>query len=357
MFTFEYTNDGANWITQSVSESTIKTFVGGYSSASIAIPNGCKQYRIRIDNRNSYVYINALYMYFSTSGNSTSVKISKKRDDGDWVQHTNSDQSVSSWPGHLYLPFSTIPWSRASTSGHYRYIEILFTPNWGHATNNITLYRLELWGGYPAGSRSLFSWDGDKNATFPAELKASTFKNSSGTEVSYSGHTHDDRYYTESEADTKLSGKVDKVSGKGLSTEDYTTTEKNKLAGIETGANNYTHPATHPPSIIVQDANNRFVTDTEKAIWNGKEPAFSKNTAFNKNFGTAAGTVCQGNDSRLSNARTPTTHTHTKSQITDMPTKLSQFTNDIGAGAGLNIVVSATEPAQLVAGDWWYKEV
>lgn len=33
-----------------------------------------------------------------------------------------------------------------------------------------------------------------------------------------------------------LSGKVDKVSGKGLSTNDYTTTEKNKLSGIDTGA-------------------------------------------------------------------------------------------------------------------------
>lgn len=36
--------------------------------------------------------------------------------------------------------------------------------------------------------------------------------------------------------------KVDKVTGKGLSTNDYTTTEKEKLAGIEEGANNYTHP-------------------------------------------------------------------------------------------------------------------
>ena len=39
-----------------------------------------------------------------------------------------------------------------------------------------------------------------------------------------------------------LSGKVDKVSGKGLSTNDYTTAEKNKLAGIAAGANKYTHP-------------------------------------------------------------------------------------------------------------------
>lgn len=36
---------------------------------------------------------------------------------------------------------------------------------------------------------------------------------------------------------SSISGKVDKVAGKGLSTNDYTTAEKNKLSGIETGAN------------------------------------------------------------------------------------------------------------------------
>lgn len=41
----------------------------------------------------------------------------------------------------------------------------------------------------------------------------------------------------------KLGNKVDKETGKGLSTNDYTTTEKNKLAGIAEGANNYTLPA------------------------------------------------------------------------------------------------------------------
>lgn len=37
--------------------------------------------------------------------------------------------------------------------------------------------------------------------------------------------------------DTQLATKVDKVAGKGLSTNDYTTAEKTKLAGVETGAN------------------------------------------------------------------------------------------------------------------------
>lgn len=35
------------------------------------------------------------------------------------------------------------------------------------------------------------------------------------------------------------------------------------------------------------------------------EPKFTKNSAFNKNFGTTAGTVVEGNDARLSDARTP----------------------------------------------------
>lgn len=57
----------------------------------------------------------------------------------------------------------------------------------------------------------------------------------------------------------------------------------------------------------------------------------TKNTAFNKSFGTTAGTVTQGNDSRLSNARTPTAHTHTKSQITDFPSSMPA--SDVSAWA------------------------
>ena len=78
-----------------------------------------------------------------------------------------------------------------------------------------------------------------------------------------------------------VSNKVDKVIGKGLSTEDYTTAEKSKLSGIEVNANRYVHPS---------DANTRHVTDTEKATWNGKANASHGNhvpatqTANNKKF-------------------------------------------------------------------------
>lgn len=83
---------------------------------------------------------------------------------------------------------------------------------------------------------------------------------------------------TQGELDAVAAAKVDKIAGKGLSTEDYSTAEKNKLAGVSAGANNYAHPANHPPSIITQDANNRFVTDAEKGTWNAKEPAIAAGT-------------------------------------------------------------------------------
>ena len=41
---------------------------------------------------------------------------------------------------------------------------------------------------------------------------------------------------------TVFAGKVDKVDGKGLSTNDFTTAYKTKLDGIANGANNYSHP-------------------------------------------------------------------------------------------------------------------
>lgn len=94
-----------------------------------------------------------------------------------------------------------------------------------------------------------------------------------------------------------IADKVDKEAGKGLSTNDYSTAEKNKLAGVETGANNYSHPASHPPSIVEQDADHRFVTDAEKTTWGNKlgdAPADGKQYA--RKDGTWAEVVAGGDN-------------------------------------------------------------
>lgn len=60
-----------------------------------------------------------------------------------------------------------------------------------------------------------------------------------------------------------------------------TDAERVKLSGIESNANNYVHPDSHPPSIIVQDASHRFVTDVEKASWTGKASTAVVTTSTN----------------------------------------------------------------------------
>lgn len=61
-----------------------------------------------------------------------------------------------------------------------------------------------------------------------------------------------------------IANKVDKVTGKGLSTEDYTTAEKQKLANVAENANNYTHPDTHPLSMITETDTLKVMTAAER---------------------------------------------------------------------------------------------
>lgn len=72
------------------------------------------------------------------------------------------------------------------------------------------------------------------------------------------------------------------------------------------GINPTTIVGSNPPQ--AHAASHEGGSDPITAAGIGAEPAFTKNTAFNKDFGTALGDVCQGNDVRLSDARTPTAH-------------------------------------------------
>jgi hypothetical protein len=80
----------------------------------------------------------------------------------------------------------------------------------------------------------------------------------------------------------------------------------NNIADVPSSFTPSTHASTHATG----------GTDAIAPSDIGAEPAFTKNTAHNKNFGSTAGTVCQGDDSRLSDARTPVSHNHAASEIT-----------------------------------------
>ena len=107
---------------------------------------------------------------------------------------------------------------------------------------------------------------------------------------------------------TQIGQKVDKVAGKGLSTEDYTSEEKAKLAGVAAGANNYQHPATHPASVIVQDSTHRFVTDSEKTTWNGKASTTVATQSANGLMSAADKKKLDGVAAGANNYQHPATH-------------------------------------------------
>ena len=107
---------------------------------------------------------------------------------------------------------------------------------------------------------------------------------------------------------TTSSGGVDlgylvvQEGGKGLSSNDYTSLEKSKLGGIESSAQVNTietisvnETVITPVNKVVEitvptmlsdlsdDATHRFVTDTEKATWSGKQNALTFDSAPTEN--------------------------------------------------------------------------
>lgn len=142
-------------------------------------------------------------------------------------------------------------------------------------------------------------------AKLALKVNISDFNSYKGTvQSALNGKANVNDVYTKGQTDNLLNNKVDKVSGKGLSTNDFTTDLLNKLNGIETGANRYIHPSgdgnLHVPSTGVSSngkvlmagstagsvswtqltSNNisttsekQFVSASQIATWNGKADA------------------------------------------------------------------------------------
>lgn len=99
----------------------------------------------------------------------------------------------------------------------------------------------------------------------------------------------------------QLSNRIDTVDNEIQQIIDGTTTVSNATTADSLKNGLTVLSGGGKPTVVFNGSN-----ATELALnsgFVGAEPAFTKNNAFNKNFGASAGTVCQGNDSRLSNAR------------------------------------------------------
>ena len=147
------------------------------------------------------------------------------------------------------------------------------------------------------------SWNAKATESFVTEAIANAQLNGGqGGSVDLSG------YVTTTALNTALNEKVDKVSGKSLSTNDYTNAEKTKLAGIEANANNYSHPSSHPASIITETSEKRFVTDNEKATWNNKVDKISGKGLSTNDYTTEEKNKLQGIAVNANNYTHPSSH-------------------------------------------------
>ena len=172
----ETSTDNVNWTTFSVTDSNKRLLLGGDNFSGLTIPYGTPYFRIRF-RANSYVFLNAIYGYWSSNGHQTKVQVYKKHDsDPAFIQVAGSDTLVSSWPGHLYLPHGTIPFisSGGTPGGHAQEVYVLFIPAWNstYSSNPVNLFKIQWWGGYPAAKRNLYATDELACATFPANVTA-----------------------------------------------------------------------------------------------------------------------------------------------------------------------------------------
>jgi microcystin-dependent protein len=112
-------------------------------------------------------------------------------------------------------------------------------------------------------------------------------------------HTHDDRYYTETEIDTKLSGLP--VSG-------HTHTIA-QVTGLQTALDGKQASGSYAAAAHTHD--DRYYTESEmNTLLAGKQASGSYAPATGIAATAITGTAVITTDSRLSDARTPTTHTH-----------------------------------------------
>ena len=104
-------------------------------------------------------------------------------------------------------------------------------------------------------------------------------------------------FATDAALSAGLAKKVDKVEGKGLSTNDFTTAEKNKLAGIAAGANAYSLP-TASATVLggIKVGNNLTISN---GVLSGTPDSHYANTFTIKGAGAPAATFDQSSDATL----------------------------------------------------------
>ena len=132
--------------------------------------------------------------------------------------------------------------------------------------------------------------EGANNYTLPDKLPASMItEDESRKFITFDEKTKLDNLYTKEQIDQQITSATPEASvdKAGL----LSAADKIKLDSIETGANRYVLPKTLPASIMTEDEDHRFTTDTEKASYADKYTKVEVNTLISNATPLASHTV------------------------------------------------------------------
>ena len=132
--------------------------------------------------------------------------------------------------------------------------------------------------------------EGANNYKLPDKLPASMItEDESRKFITFDEKTKLDNLYTKDQIDQQITSATPEatINKAGL----LSAADKIKLDSIETGANKYVLPKTLPASIMTEDEEHRFITDTEKASYADKYTKVEVNTLISNATPLASHTV------------------------------------------------------------------
>ena len=281
---FEYSdNGGSSWTAMSVSDSTKIGFVttlGSFAVGNASTVTTNHRTRLTLTAQNGttgYVYTQPrkLLLNVSTVGHGLQVTLETKTgaSGASWV--TVGTYALNGWSGWNDIPlgFSTLGGGTTQTTNIW-YMRLTFaitSVNSSYTATKSTILGMRLFGDTCWGKTSnmgetghLYSYDTSQNATFPANVTATSFVGSLSGNASTAtaltsksiGSATNPVYFDANGKPVKTTYTLGKsvpsdakftdttysaatTSANGL----MSSTDKSKLDGIATGANKYTHPS------------------------------------------------------------------------------------------------------------------
>lgn len=342
----ERTSDGGKtWVDAGITDATKKGLFSGnqapvavYPEASGSKPSLSNKVRITINPIDRYSNALMLYLWVSSSGHKVAVDIEYSTIGAKTTFKTfRANIPVAGWsgPNCIGLPGYTFGGGDSQTSNVYAYRITFYyteiTPNWASSCasiGDIRIYGNTNWS-IPNNIFSnghLYSWDVDQNAIFPKKVTATSFSGEAGSLTNLNasnlsqGTVAYERLPVGTSANTVASGNHTHSTATKSANGFMSSSDKSKLDGIATNANNYVHPTTsgnkHIPSGGSSGQILRWSADGT-AAW-GAENDHTYGIATS----STAGLVKSGTDITVDSAGNVSvnndSHTHGNSTITSV---------------------------------------